>query len=95
MIKFNNSEALAILKWMVRTRLMETMYEPDPRKAFDRKIEDDFAELMEAGVITFAEVTDGEEGVIAVKLHRDDERFVFRAAVVDGQIKIERRALSL
>lgn len=92
---FSNSEALAILKWMVRTRLMETMCEPDPRAAFERKIKDDFAELMEAGVITHADLVHGEEGIVSVSLDRDGDRFVFRAATVDGRIEIERRALCI
>ena len=91
-MRFSNSEALAVLKWMVRTRLVETMCEADPRAAFDRRIKDDFAELMEAGVIAYADVTHGEEGIISVSLHRDENRFVFRAAAVDGRIEIERRA---
>jgi len=74
---------------------METMCEPDPRAAFDRKINDDFAELMEAGVITYAEVTHGEEGIISVSLSREGDRFVFRAATVDGRIEIERRAVCI
>ena len=89
---FSNSEALAILKWMVRTRLVETMCEADPRAAFDRRIKDDFAELMEAGVLAYAEVAHEDAGIIAVRLHRDENRFVFRAAAVDGRIEIERRA---
>jgi len=92
---FSNSEALAILKWMVRTRLLETMYEAAPREAFDRKIKDDFAELMEAGVITSAEVSQAETGIVSVSLHRDGDSFVFRAAVVDGRIEIERRAVCI
>ncbi|TWH00615.1 hypothetical protein L598_001000000530 [Mesorhizobium sp. J18] len=92
---FSNSEALAILKWMVRTRLMETMCEPDPRAAFDRRIKDDFAELMEAGVVTHADVTHDEEGILSVSLDRDGDRFVFRAAAVDGHIEIERRTLCI
>lgn len=90
---FSNSEALAVLKWMVRTRLVETMYELDPRAAFDRKIKDDFAELMEAGVIAYAEVAHGDEGDVSVTLSRDGSRFVFRATVADGRIEVERRAL--
>ncbi|MCT8989109.1 hypothetical protein NYR54_02195 [Chelativorans sp. SCAU2101] len=89
---FSNSQALAIVRWMVRKRLLETMYEPDARKIFDRKIKDDFAELMEAGVINYAEVTHSEEGIISVQLHRDGSRFVFRARVVDGRVEVERRA---
>jgi hypothetical protein len=89
---FSNSEALAILKWMVRTRLLETMYEVEPMKAFDAKIKDDFAELMEAGVVTTAEVSQDEEGTVSVWLHRDGDSFTFRAAVIDGRIEIERRA---
>lgn len=90
---FSNNEALAILRWMVRKRLLETMYEPDAREAFDRKIKDDFAELMETGVIKYAEVTHSEKGIISVRLHRNDCRFVFRASVVDGRVEVERRAL--
>ena len=92
-MNFSNSEALAVLKWMVRTRLLESMCETDPKTAFDARIKDDFAELMEAGVITYAEVSHGDRGVISVRLHKDGERFVFRAAVVDGRIEIERRAV--
>lgn len=89
---FSNSQALAVLRWMVRKRLLETMYEPEARKIFDRKIKDDFAELMEAGVIKYAEVTHSEEGIISVRLHRDGSRFVFRARVADGRVEVERRA---
>jgi hypothetical protein len=92
---FSNSEALAVLKWMVRTRLLETMYEPEPRGAFERKIKDDFAELMVAGAITSAEVSHEEGGIVSVRLHRDGDGFVFKAAVVDGRIEIERRAVCL
>jgi hypothetical protein len=91
---FSNNEALAISKWMVRMRLLETMCEPDPRAAFDCKIKDDFAELMEAGIISYGGVAHGEHGIVSVSLHRDGNRFLFRAAVVDGRIEIERRALS-
>lgn len=90
---FSNSEALAVVKWMIRTRLIETMYEPEPPAAFDRKIKDDFAELMEAGVITYGEVTRGADGAITIGLERDADRFAFGAAVVDGRIEIERRAM--
>lgn len=90
---FSNSEALAVLKWMVRTRLIETMCEAEPRAAFDARIEDDFAELMEAGVVSFAEVTHGADGIIAVHLHRGEDRFTFRAAAVGGRIEIESRAV--
>ncbi|MGN6470797.1 MAG: hypothetical protein ACTHLC_14590 [Rhizobiaceae bacterium] len=92
---FSNSEALAVVKWMVRMRLIETMYEAEPREAFDRKIKDDFAELMEAGVFTFAEASHGAEGIVSIRLHRDEDRFQFGAAVVDGRIEIERRAAYL
>jgi plasmid stabilization system protein ParE len=92
---FSNTEALAVVKWMVRTRLLETMYEPEARKAFDRKIRDDFAELIEAGLVAHADVTHDEEGTVSVKLHRNGDRFVFRATVADGRIEIERRALCL
>jgi len=92
---FSNSEALAVVKWMVRTRLLETMCEPEPRQAFDCRIKDDFAELMEAGVVEFADVTHGDEGIVSVRLHRDGNRFAFRATVVDGGIEIERRALCI
>jgi hypothetical protein len=91
-MEYSNSEALAVLKWMVRTRLMETMFEPEPRKTFYCQMEDDFAEMMEAGVITSAEVTQGDDGIVSVRLQRDGDSFVFGAAVVDGRIEIERRA---
>ena len=90
---YSNSEALAVMKWMVRARLMETMCEAEPGAAFDGKIREDFAELMEAGIISFAEVTHRAEGGVSVTLHRDDSRFVFGAAVVGGRIEIERRAM--
>src|SRR5690606_9346583 len=89
---FSNSEALAVLKWMVRTRLLETLYETDPRAAFDRRIRDDFAELMEAGVITFADAAHGENGAVTITAERDGDRFSFGARVVEGRIEIERRA---
>lgn len=91
-MRFSNTETLAVVKWMVRTRLMETLCEPDPRAAFDRKIKDDFAELVEAGAIAYAEAIHDEDGIISVKLHRDKTRFVFKATVAEGRIDIERRA---
>jgi len=89
---YSNSEALAVLKWMVRTRLLETMCEADPRAAFDARIRDDFAELMEAGVITYGEVSHGGNGVVSVRIDRDEDCFVFGATVMEGRIEIERRA---
>ena len=91
-MRFSNTETLAVVKWMVRTRLMETLCEPDPRAAFDRKIKDDFAELVEAGAIAFGEATHDDGGIISIRLHRERTRFVFKATVADGRIEIERRA---
>jgi hypothetical protein len=91
-MKFSNTETLAVVKWMVRTRLLETLCEPDPRAAFDRKIKDDFAELVEAGAIAFGEAIYSDGGVVSVRLHRDRTRFVFKAIVAEGRIEIERRA---
>ena len=94
-MNFSNSEALAVLKWMVRTRMLESMYEAEPRKAFDTRIRDDFAELMEAGVITYGEVSHGADGVVSVRIDRDDDCFVFGATMQEGRIEIEKRAALL
>lgn len=94
-MNFSNSEALAVLKWMVRTRMLETMYEAEPRAAFDRKIRDDFAELMEAGVITYGEVAHGAAGVVSVRIDRDEDCFVFGATMQEGRIEIEKRAVCI
>jgi hypothetical protein len=92
-MNFSNSEALAVLKWMVRTRLLESLCEADPQAAFDAKIRDDFAELMEAGVITYGEVAHRMQGVVSVRIDRDEDCFVFGATMLDGRIEIERRAM--
>jgi hypothetical protein len=92
---FSNSEALAVLKWMVRTRLLESLCEADPQAAFDTRIRDDFAELMEAGVITYGEVAHGANGVVSVRMDRDEDCFVFGATVLEGRIEIERRAVCI
>lgn len=89
---FSNTEALAVLKWMVRTRMLESLCEADPHAAFDARIRDDFAELMEAGVITYGEVAHGPKGVVSVRIDRDEDCFVFGATMHEGRIEIERRA---
>ena len=94
-MRFSNTEALAVLKWMVRTRLLESLCEADPRAAFDAKIRDDFAELMEAGVIDYAEVAHGAMGVVSVRIDRDEDCFVFGATMEEGRIEIEKRARCL
>ena len=90
--EFSNSDALIIARWMVRTRLLETLCEIDPLAAFDVRIKEDFADLVESGTAAFAEAVHDRKNGVRVSVHFDDCRYEFGAAVVDGEIHIDRRS---
>jgi len=91
-LTFSNSEVLVIARWMVRTRLLETLCEADPVAAFDEKIKGDFAELVESGAASFAEAAYDHRGRVKVTLHFGDARYEFGAAAEGGRIQVDRRS---
>lgn len=90
-LRFRKSETLAIARWMVRTRLLETLCEDDPLPAFDARIKNDFAELIEGGLVTFAEAAYDRGNRIRVVLHFADCRYEFGAVASDGVVQVDRR----
>lgn len=91
-LRFSNNEVLVIARWMVRTRLMETLCEADPIAAFDAKIKGDFADLVESGAASFAEAVYDLQNRVRVILHFGDCRYEFGAAAVGGTIQVDRRS---
>ena len=86
----SKQEAVGAAKWMLRTRLLESLCEEDERDAFVRRLEDDLACLVEEGSLTFAEVECGERLDCAVRIYFDDHYLVVRGRVEDGRIEIGR-----
>jgi len=83
-------EVIGAVKWMMRTALLDTLCEADPRSALVRRLHDDLSALIEDGSLTFAEVECDADMTCAARIHFGDHYLVARGHIGEQGVEIAR-----